>query len=74
MLKLLIAMILEIIAKVTGYPKEEIYLGIDNCGCQCEVICIFVFSGILRYNLLITYNTFTLDNVYRSPSYMDLFY
>ena len=25
-------MILEIIAKVTGYPKEEIYLGIDNCG------------------------------------------
>ena len=25
-------MILEIIAKVTGYPKEEIHLGIDNCG------------------------------------------
>ena len=25
-------MILEIIAKVTGYPKGEIYLGIDNCG------------------------------------------
>ncbi len=25
-------MILEIIAEVTGYPKKEIYLGIDNCG------------------------------------------
>jgi len=25
-------MILEIIAKVTGYPKEKIYLGIDDCG------------------------------------------
>jgi len=32
MWKLLLAMILEIIVKVTGYPKEEIYLGIDNCG------------------------------------------
>ncbi len=33
-----------------------------------EVICIFVFSDMLRYTILKTCDTFTLDNVYRSPS------
>jgi len=33
-----------------------------------EVICIFVFSDMLRYTILKTCNTFTLDNVYRSSS------
>jgi len=35
-----------------------------------EVICIFVFLGILRYNILKTYNA-SLDNVPHSPSYME---
>ena len=30
--------------------------------------CVFVFSDMLRYTTLKTCNTFTLDNVYRSPS------
>lgn len=36
-----------------------------------EVIRIFVFSGMLRYNVLKTYSMFTFDNIYRSPTYIE---
>lgn len=49
-------MILEIIAKVTGYPKEEIYLGIDNCGVPVFGLPIksmsYAYTQIANWQLL----------------------
>ena len=49
-------MILEIIAKVTGYPKEEIYLGIDNCGVPVFGLPIknmaYAYTQIANWELL----------------------
>ena len=49
-------MILEIIAKVTEYPKEEIYLGIDNCGVPVFGLPIenmsYAYTRIANWELL----------------------
>jgi L-asparaginase II len=49
-------MILEIIAKVTGYPKEEICLGIDGCGVSVFGLPIknmsYAYARIVNWKLL----------------------
>jgi len=48
--------ILETIAKVTGYPKKEIYLGIDNCGVPVFGLPIknmsYAYTRIANWELL----------------------
>jgi len=48
--------ILEIIAEITGYPKKEIYLGIDNCGVPVFGLPIknmsYAYTRIANWELL----------------------